>query len=214
MTHPSPSSLPPENVQRGVIFALLALPAGVIAWDLLWSIGFIASIVAFGVAYLAARLYRWGSGGRVTRSGAIAIAVITIGTLIIAFISGFAVDVVGEYSRITGASITESLLSSRFWSIVFTSMTAPQSLISLLLAAAFGALGCFSILRNAFRQTTVAPTADGGQPTYTLPADSAAPEPATTDPSVPAPPKYGVRLNDEPAAAPGADDTIRPDDKK
>jgi len=182
MTQPSPSSLPPENVRRGVIFALLALPAGVIAWDLLWSVGFIASIVAFGVAYLAARLYRLGSGGRVTRSGAIAIAVITIGTLIVAFISGFAVDIVGEYSRVTGASITESLLSPRFWSIVFTSMTAPQSLISLLLAAVFGALGCFSILRNAFRQTTMVPAA----------------EPPVSDPSVPTPPQYGVRLNDEP----------------
>jgi len=198
MTQPSPSSLPPENVRRGVIFALLALPAGVIAWDLLWSVGFIASIVAFGVAYLAARLYRLGSGGRVTRSGAIAIAVITIGTLIVAFISGFAVDIVGEYSRITGASITEALLSPRFWSIVFTSMTAPQSLISLLLAAVFGALGCFSILRNAFRQTTMVPGAVGAPATYALPpTDTAAAEPPV-DPSVPAPPQYGVRLNDEP----------------
>lgn len=213
MTQPSPSSLPPENVRRGVIFALLALPAGVIAWDLLWSVGFIASIVAFGVAYLAARLYRLGSGGRVTRSGAIAIAVITIGTLIVAFISGFAIDIVGEYSRVTGASITESLLSPRFWSIVFTSMAAPQSLISLLLAAVFGALGCFSILRNAFRQTTVAPGAAGAPASYALPAtDPAAAEPPVSDPTVPAPPKYGVRLSDEPDDAAGPADK-NPDKK-
>jgi hypothetical protein len=46
--------LPSENVQRGVIFALIALPVGVVAWDILWSFGFVASIVAFGVADRAA----------------------------------------------------------------------------------------------------------------------------------------------------------------
>ena len=191
MTQPSPSSLPSENVQRGVIFALIVLPLGVVAWDILWSVGFVASIVAFGVAYLAVRLYRFGSGGRITRSGAIAIAAITIGTLVVAFISGFAVDRLGEYTRGSGQSIPESLVSSRFWGIVFGDMANPQALISLLLAAVFGALGCFSILRNAFRQTRVQPTADA------VPTSSAMP--STVDPSVPLPPaQYGVRLNGEP----------------
>jgi hypothetical protein len=203
MTEAPSTSLPPENLQRGVIFALIALPVGVIAWDIIWSVGFIASIVAFGVAYLAARLYRLGSGGRVTRSGAIAITAVTIGTLIIAFISGFAIDVIGEYTRITGESVTEALLSSRFWSIVFADMTDPQSLISVLLAAAFGVLGCFSILRGAFRQTRVAPPAVGG---YELPA---------ADQTVPAPPAApsGMVLNGEPVA-PMADESGEGDKKK
>ncbi len=192
MTQPSPSSLPSENVQRGVILALVALPLGVVAWDVLWGFGFVASIVSFGIAYLAARLYRFGSGGRVSRSGAIAIATITIGTLIIAFISGFAVELVGEYSRITGASIPESLVSSRFWTIVFAAMTAPQSLISLLLAAAFGALGCFGILRGAFRQSA-AQAGVGAEPAATVPVPPAAP-------TAPATPSQGVVLNGEPVA--------------
>ncbi|MEO6532574.1 MAG: hypothetical protein ABIO06_03255 [Pseudolysinimonas sp.] len=199
MTQPSPSSLPSENVQRGVIFALIVLPLGVIAWDLLWSFGFVASIVSFGIAYGAARLYRFGSGGRISRPGAIAIAAITIGTLIIAFISGFAVDLVGEYSRITGASIPESLTSPRFWSIVFSAMALPQSLLSLLLAAAFGALGCFSILRAAFRQTAPQPMAGaapgGAEPTLMMPPAS---NPAGTPPVPPAPSANGVVLNGEP----------------
>ena len=55
---------------------------------------------------------------------------------------------------------------------------------SLLLAAAFGALGCFGILRGAFRQATVQPAA-GAVP--------------TADPSVPLPPapSPGVVLNGE-----------------
>src|SRR3954449_9323889 len=105
MTLPSSSSPPAENLQRGVIFALIALPAGVIVWDILWGFGFVASIVAFGVAYLAVRLYRFGSGRAGSRHGGLAVAIITIGTLVIAFISGFAVDVVGLYSQQFGVSI-------------------------------------------------------------------------------------------------------------
>lgn len=185
MTQPSPSSLPSENVQRGVVFALIALPAGVVAWDILWSFGFVASIVAFGVAYLAVRLYRFGSGGRVSRTGAIAVAVVTIGTLIIAFISGFAVEVIGLYSQQFGTSIPETLVAPRFWSIVFSAMASPQALPSLLLAALFGALGCFGTLRSAFLQTRAQPTL------------AAAP---IADPSVPAPPATpsGMVLNGEP----------------
>ena len=206
MTQPSPSSLPSENVQRGVIFALIVLPVGVVAWDILWSVGFVASIVAFGVAYLAVRLYRFGSGGRVSRSGAIAIAAITIGTLVIAFVSGFAVDIVGLYSQQTGSSIPESLVSPRFWSIVFGSMANPQALISLLLAAVFGALGCFSILRGAFRQTRAQPTADAVPPTYAMPT--------AVDPSVPLPPAApGVVLNGEPVP-PATEEPREPRDKK
>jgi hypothetical protein len=196
MTLPSTSSLPSENLQRGVIFALIALPVGVIAWDILWGFGFVASIVAFAVAYLAFRLYRFGSGGRITRNGAIAVAIITIGTLIIAFISGFAVEFVGLYSQQYGTSIPEALVSPDFWSIVFRAITSPEALPSLALAALFGALGCFGTLRAAFRQsrvptTAAAPGIDGG------------------DPAVPAPPAApsGMVLNGEPlppAAGPGS----------
>ncbi len=224
MTQPSPSSLPSENLQRGVIFALIALPVGVVAWDILWGVGFVASIVAFGVAYLASRLYRFGSGGRVSRNGAIAIAVITIGTLIIAFVSGFAVDLVGEYSRVTGASIPESLVSGQFWGIVFASMTTGQALISLLLAAVFGALGCFSILRAAFRQTRLladpnaAPTIVGpnspsgaapAQPTLMSPAAPAIPVPPVAPPAQASSP--GIILNGEPVEP---DQPDHPRDKK
>jgi hypothetical protein len=187
MTLPSTSSLPSENLQRGVIFALIALPVGVVAWDILWGFGFVASIVAFAVAYLAFRLYRFGSGGRITRNGAIAVAVITIGTLIIAFISGFAVQIVGLYSRQFGTSIPEALVSPDFWSIVFRAITSPQALPSLALAALFGALGCFGTLRTAFQQTRV-------------PAAAPAPGAFPADPAVPAPPAApaGTVLNGEP----------------
>ena len=180
---PAPAdSLPSENLQRGVIFALIVLPVGIVAWDVLWSVGFVASIVAYGVAWAAVRLYRIGSGGRLTRSGAIAITVITIATLVLAFVSGFIVDVVQALVK-QGASVTEALSYPPFGGYVVQAMTQPSSLISLLLAALFGALGCFSVLRGAFRlsraphglATSGAPVAPGtapspgAQPTLMIP---------------------------------------------
>jgi hypothetical protein len=144
---------PPENMQRGVAFALIVVPLGIVAWDLLWNVGFIASIVAFGVAWGALRLYRIGSNGVFGRSGAIAVAVITVGTLVLAYISGFAVEGVGTYADAVGSSIPEALVDGRFWQIVFQVMFSGSALVSLLLAALFGALGCFTLLRGAFRAT-------------------------------------------------------------
>jgi hypothetical protein len=140
-------------VQRGVAFALIVVPLGIVAWDLLGNVGFIASIVAFGVAWGALRLYRIGSNGVFGRSGAIAVAVITVGTLVLAYISGFAVEGVGTYADAVGSSIPEALVDGRFWQIVFQVMFSGSALVSLLLAALFGALGCFTLLRGAFRAT-------------------------------------------------------------
>lgn len=200
MSQASPSSLPSENLQRGVIFALIALPAGVVAWDILWTLNFISSIVAFGVAYLAVRLYRFGSGGRVSRNGAVAVAVITIGTLIVAVISGFAISVVGVYSQQFGTSIPEALVAPGFWSIVFAAITSPQAIPTLLLATLFAALGCFWTLRTAFVQTRAQPTEMAT---------------STADPSVAPPPAApsGMVLNGEPVP-PTSDDAGEPGTKK
>jgi hypothetical protein len=71
----------PENVLGGALLALLAIPVGVIALTLLWSIGFIASIVGFLVAFSAFWLYRRGSGGTISRVGAWTITAIVVFTL-------------------------------------------------------------------------------------------------------------------------------------
>ncbi len=186
MTQPSPSSLPSENLQRGVIFALVVVPLGIVAWDILWSVGFVASIVAFGVAWGAVRLYRMGSGGRITRPGATAVAIITIVTLLIAYLSGFVVDVVQALVK-QGATVTEALSYPPFWGYVGSSMTTSSALISLLLAVLFGALGCFSVLRGAFRLSRLpqgevpsnAPTVLGTAPGVAAPTAYVMPEQPT-----------------------------------
>lgn len=200
MTQPSPSSLPSENFQRGLIFALLALPAGIIVWDIIWSAGFVASLVAFGVAWLAMRLYRFGSGGRISRNGAIAVTVVTVLTLVLAFISGYVIDNVVQFTQQTGGSIPEGIVDSRVWSFAFQDMVTGQAFVSLLLAAAFGLLGCFSILRGAFRQVRMpqaesAPVAppSGAQ----APTDAASGAPSASGQTRDGRPRYGQMLDSQ-----------------
>jgi hypothetical protein len=160
---------PPENVRRGVVVALVVLPAGIVLWDLLWTFGFIASIVAFGIAWGAMRLYRIGSNGPFSRTGAIAVLVITVVTLVLAYISGFVADLMPSYMEVNGRTVVDGLVDGRFWAQVFENMGDPREVPSLVLAIAFGALGCVRILLGAFRSTRAA-TAVSGDPTTPSPA--------------------------------------------
>jgi hypothetical protein len=156
MTYAEFEQTPIENVQRGTIVALVTIPLGVIVWVILWNIGFVASIVAFGAAYLAVRLYRWGSGGPISRTGAIRITVITIVTMLIALFAGIVSDAAQSYSSGSGESALSEVLSPEFWRVFWHALAQPGVLSgyapSIILALLFGAIGCFSTLRNAFRQ--------------------------------------------------------------
>lgn len=153
-----PQDLPSENVQRGTIFALLVVPVGIIVWLLIWSIGWIASVVAFGVAVGAMFLYRFGSGGRVGRTGAITVTVITIGTLLLSFFAGLVLDIGTVFTSQTGVTWVEALTGSDFWQVFSTSVNAGFGSVagSFAIALGFGVLGCFSVLRSAFAQANAA----------------------------------------------------------
>lgn len=156
ITPPSGAAdLPPENAQRGTVMALLAIPAGVALWVIIWSFGFIASIVAFAIAAAAVWLYRFGSGGRVGRGGAIRVTVITIVTLLLAFVAGLASSRLPLWTQQSGISAVEALTDSAFWTALIRDTTSGAGLaqvgVQLLVALAFGVIGCFSILRQAFR---------------------------------------------------------------
>jgi hypothetical protein len=174
------STLPPENVQRGTIFTLLVIPAGIIVWLLIWSIGWIASIVAFGVAIGALRLYRWGSGGRVGRVGATTVTVVTIVTLLLSFVSGMVMDIGRVFTRQQGVGWVEALTSGDFWRVFSSSVNAGFGSVagSFALALLFGVLGCFSVLRAVFAQAQ----AESALPLATPPG-FAAPGPIMTYPT-------------------------------
>lgn len=170
--------VPAEDVNRGTVVALLTIPAGVIAWCVVWSIGFIASIITFGIAVLALFLYRLGSGGTIGRAGAVRVTIITLATLALAIVAGLITSVALSVSRFAKVSPIEALTHPNFGEFFSNYMRdgGGQLGFSLLIAVAFGILGCFSVLRGAFRQAAPvqfqAPEAQAAWPT--LPANPAA----------------------------------------
>ena len=165
----TPASLPPENVQRGTLMALLIIPAGIIAWVILWGFGFIASLVAFGIAIGALWLYRVGSGGRISRTGAVRVTLVTVVALVLAFVGGLVSDVLPMYANQRNLDFVSALTSGDFWSFFGNAVgnNFGDVAVPFVIALAFGALGSFSVLRTAFRQTRAI---DPGQNTDTTPA--------------------------------------------
>lgn len=133
---------------RGTLLALAIIPVGIIVWVLIWSLGFIASVVAFAIAIGAMYLYRLGAG-RMGRTGAIRVALITIVTLVLALIAGYAWDLASAFARVNDSSPLDALNFPNFWPVVFEAMFT-DGLFSTLLALGFGVLGCFSVLRAGF----------------------------------------------------------------
>lgn len=149
---------------RGLLFSLIVIPLGIIAWLILWNVGFIASIVAWGIAFLASWLYRRGAG-RIGRTGVMIVVAVTIVTLLLALVAGFAWDVAVAVEQEFGVPWTTAIGMPEFWQDTFSWMFDPSNLLTLILALAFGFLGCFWTLRQLSRATNaVAPDAPSGTP--------------------------------------------------
>lgn len=166
--------LPPENVVRGLLLALITVPLGVIAFSIIYSLGYIASIVALGVALVAYFLYRRGSGGRVSTVGALVVAGVTIGTLVLAFIVAQYVAVAVALGDVYGMSWFEVLTAPEFGSvaaeILADSEVASGIVGDAIFTAVFGLLGCGAVLFNAFRAARAEKSADGATPPVAPPA--------------------------------------------
>lgn len=152
---------PVENVGKGTAFALLAIPAGVAVWLILWKFGFIASIVGFGVVWVAVQLYVRGSGGVISRLGAFIILGIVVLTLLLSFLAGMVYDVAEVIGEANSMTTWEAFTHDKFWTIFSDNFSdiLPDYRKDFLFAAAFGALGAFSMLRAVFQQAAQAPIA-------------------------------------------------------
>ena len=146
------SVLPVEKVQRGSLLALAVIPLGVAAWLVLWNFGFIASIVALGIAWGAYALYKIGSGGAISRTGASVILAIVIVTLLLCFVAGMVLDAATEIGNASGMSTWDTFTHPEFWSTFWSAFPDVLSdyLPDFAIATAFGALGAFRTLRSAF----------------------------------------------------------------
>jgi hypothetical protein len=135
-----------ENVLGGFLLALLAIPVGVVVLALLSSIGFIASIVGFLVAFSAVWLYRRGSGGFISRTGAWIITAIVLVTLLL----GIWVDLVITFAH--GLGHLNNIGLDGFWPQFNDDLPANLSnnVLFIVLILAFGALGAFRTIGRAF----------------------------------------------------------------
>lgn len=157
---------PPANVGRGALLALATIPLGVALWVVLWGFGFIASIVAALVAFLAVRLYVLGAG-RLTRTGAFVVLAVTVVTLALAFVGGIAWDAATAVSEEGDLSAWGALTAPGFWSWFAEILpeVLPDYGTDIAWAAGFGALGSFTTLRSAFAQPQEPAPAPVDEPT-------------------------------------------------
>jgi hypothetical protein len=170
----------PENVLAGALLALLALPVGVVILALISSIGFVASIVGFLVAFAAVWLYRRGSGGAISRTGAWIVTAIVVLTLLL----GIWVSLVVAFAR--GLGHLANIGLPDFWPQFNENLPDDinANILFIVLIIVFGALGAFRILGRAFvtARQTPNPANLTGQAT-TLP-----PAPQTYHDDIDAPP--------------------------
>lgn len=155
---PDYEAMPPfsqgERVGRGLALALLIIPAGVVVWTVLWNIGFIASIVSWGVAVGAVWLYRVGSKARVTRGAFWGIIAIVVVTVVLSLLAGMFTDLASAIS----VPLQEAITDPNVWGVFADNLLnngdmwqayLPQVLIALV----FAFLGCFTTLRRASRES-------------------------------------------------------------
>jgi len=153
---PEPAA-PREDVVRGAVYALAAVPVGIAAWLVLWNMGWMASIVAFIAAALAARLYVMGTGGVISRRGAWVAVAITAVTVLLSFWGGMLVDA-AKY--LGGGSPLLMLADAQTWDLLLFNLSTNRELVDgyggdFLVALLFSGLGCFFTLRRLFAQTRI-----------------------------------------------------------
>ena len=136
-----------ENVGRGLLFSLAAIPLGVAAAVLIWQLGFIASITSFAIAAGAAWLYTRGAGS-VPRVGLVPLIVVIVAGVVASFLAVVISDMVHFYNTPEGAELGWPSATS----FVMGNLFAPEVLgtygTDMAMFGVFAALGVFSTLRR------------------------------------------------------------------
>lgn len=143
------------SVKQGLLLSLLVIPIGIFLWVVLWSFGFMASFVSFAIAWLAIYLYTLGAKKEVTRRAAPYILTVIVAGIVLAFLGGMASDAVLFYVDGTDMSQWSAILSVDYWMFFVENLLSNGELwssyfVDILIALAFGLLGCFSIVKDLF----------------------------------------------------------------
>lgn len=207
MTYSDPgASKPAENVQRGSIFALVAIPVAIAIFAIIGGVfGIITGIAAIVIPYIAAWLYSKGAGAQLTRAGWVPF----IGITAVAIILGAAAGILGGfYHSFTRVGGDGGILGTSFWTTVRNQLTDnyADNAFPIIVGIGLGIVGIVSVLRGRtlnsrstgggpgpLAQSSM-PGALGGSPTDAS-APTTAPPPAKPTANQPSP---GVILNGKP----------------
>lgn len=146
-----------HSKQKGFLLSLLAIPVGIILWDIIWSWGFIASIVSFAIAWSAVKLFTVGSGTEPSKKDLYVLLSVIIVAVVLSFLSGMVLDAQSVYSETTHVGMFDSFASADFWSYLFSNL-ADGSVWSayagdIAMALVFAVLGLFVFVRDLFMGT-------------------------------------------------------------
>jgi hypothetical protein len=136
-----------ENVGRGLLFSLAAIPLGVAAAVLIWQLGFIASITSFAVAAGAAWLYTRGAGS-VPRVGLLPLIAVIVAGVVASFLAVVVSDMVHVWNSPEGAELGWPSLSSFILGNIFDPGVLAAYGTDMAMFGVFAALGIFSTVRR------------------------------------------------------------------
>lgn len=186
-----PTVAPTENVPRGILLSLLAIPLSIALFALVGGLlGGVSGIVAVVVPAVAAWLYAKGSGAALSRRSLVPVIVVSIVGIIVGMLVGIVATALKTFTAVGGDG---GLSNPAFWTTVRNLFGDVDGLFPILLPLALGAVGIASVVRTARAAGTQ-------QAASATPIASAAPTapPATNTPPVPNAPSPGVILNGEP----------------
>jgi hypothetical protein len=186
---------PVENVARGAIFALAAIPIGMLAFGFLGAVGVFVFIAGMVVPFVAASLYRRGSGGSLSRAGWLPVIAISLIGIVLGVFTGLVASTFVAFQAVGGDG---GIFSSAFWTTVARQLrgritAAAGTRFFAIIGLALGIVGIFAALRTPKTAVVPAPAA----------VDAAAPAPEAATPAQPSPPAPnqplpGVMLNGKP----------------
>ncbi|MEO8094139.1 MAG: hypothetical protein ABI632_04305 [Pseudolysinimonas sp.] len=200
MTSPSAAT---ENVTRGAILSLLAIPAAVILFAIVGGIfGGVSGIAAIAVPYVAAALYRFGAGAALSRAGWLPFIVISAIAVLVGTFSGIAASAWQLFNSVGGKN---ALVNPAFWRTVGNQFTTNlgDNFIGIAIGLVLGIVGIVGILRGRTIGTPaggrVAPADVAAlENPYAGDATAAAAPPVPPAPPAPNAPSPGVILNGKP----------------
>lgn len=102
MTNPTPTQPAVENVTRGAVFALAAIPASIIIFALAGGFFGINGFPAIVVPYIAGWLYATGAGAALTRRGWLPYILISLVAVVVGLIVGLFAAAFHSYTQVGG----------------------------------------------------------------------------------------------------------------